>query len=99
MQKDDSVDPSYEMEKLTDHAKIYSNKELAEIKDKIKKKFIEHLGRVIKAFLKFYPDEKYTKDKNTIKDQLKYYNDTIRKKILNIDSDFDNSEFNLGDIY
>ena len=110
------VDPSYEMEeslinnKLINQIKVYSNKELAEMKKLIiNNKLIDHLDSVIKAFLKFYPDIEYPlkfypdieypKDINTINDQLKYYNDTIRKKILNIDSNSDNSESNLGDIY
>ena len=100
------VDPSYEMKKsiidnkLIDQIKVYSNEELALMKKSIiDEKIIEHLGRVIKDFLEFYPNEKYPKDKNTIKDQLNYYNDVIRKKILNIDSNSDNSESNLGDIY
>ena len=87
------VDPTYD-------TKIYSEKDIDKMKKSINKKFIEHLGKVIKDFLKFYPHEKYPEGyKNTIEDQMNYYDNVIMKKILNTDSNFGDTESNLTNIY
>lgn len=87
------VEPTYD-------TKIYSEEDIDKMKKSINKKFIEHLGKVKADFLKFYPDEKYREGyKNTIKDQLNYYDNVIMKKILNTDLTFGDTESNFGDIY